>query len=103
MIRSVRFFSELGTRSVQLAGCMTSPTAAWVMQQTHQLSGPIQGGRCATSYLVHDRDGKVVPGVDAVFRSEDVAVMKTPYRAPTANAIAERWVGSVRRECLDHP
>ena len=61
------------------------------------------GGRCAACYLAHDRDDKFVPGVDAVFRSEDVAVMKTPYRAPTANAIAERWVGSVRRECLDHP
>ena len=103
MIRSVGFFSELGTRRVHLAGCMTSLTAAWVMQQTHQLSGSIQGGRCATSYLVHDRDGKVVPGVDAVVRSEDAAVMKTPNRAPTANTIAERWVGSVRRECLDHP
>ena len=98
----VLFFIELGTRRVHLAGCTTAPDAAWVTQQARQLSWTLQDGQVATRYLIHDRDGRFVPGFDAVFRSEGVEVVHTPYRAPTANAIAERWVGSVRRECLDH-
>ncbi len=98
----VLFFIELGTRRVHLAGCTTAPDAAWVTQQARQLSWTLQDGEVTARYLLHDRDGKFAPGFDAVFRSEGVEVVRTPYRAPTANAIAERWVGSVRRECLDH-
>jgi transposase InsO family protein len=97
----VLFFVELGTRRVHLAGCTAHPTAAWVTQQARQLSWQLQDGAIAARYLVRDRDSKFVPGFEAVFRSEGVAVLRTPYRAPTANAFAERWVGSVRRECLD--
>ena len=53
-------------------------------------------------YLIHDRDSKFVPGFDAVFQREGVESVRIPYRAPIANAIAERSVGSVRRECPDH-
>ena len=87
---------------MQLAGCITTPDAAWVTQQARQLSWRLQDGAIAARYLIHDRDSKFSPGFDAVFRSEGVEVVRTPYRAPIANAIAERWVGSVRRECLDH-
>jgi putative transposase len=87
---------------VHLAGCTAHPTAAWVTQQARQLSWQLQEGEVTARYLLHDRDSKFVPGFDAVFRSEGVEVVRTPYRAATANAIAERWVGSVRRECLDH-
>ena len=98
----VLFFIELGTRRVHLAGCTTTPDAAWVTQQARQLSWAIHDGELAARYLIHDLDSKFAPGFDAVFRSEGVEVVRTPYRAPTANAIAERWVGAVRRECLDH-
>ena len=98
----VLFFVELGTRHVRLAGCTTHPTAEWVTQQARHLSWQLQDGAVTARYLIHDRDSKFTPGFDAVLQSEGVEVVKTPYRAPTANAIAERWVGSVRRECLDH-
>ncbi len=98
----ILFFIELGTRRVRLAGCTAHPTAEWVTQQARQLSWQLQDGTITARYLLHDRDSKFVPGFDAIFRSEGVEIVRTPYRAPTANAIAERWIGSVRRECLDH-
>jgi hypothetical protein len=52
-------------------------------------------------FLIHDRDSKFGGGFDHVFKSEGIAVIRTPVQAPNANAHAERWVGSVRRECLD--
>jgi putative transposase len=98
----VLFFIELGTRRVHLAGCTAHPTGAWVTQQARHLSWQLQDGEVTARYLIHDRDSKFTPDFDTVFRSEGVEVVRTPHRAPTANAIAERWVGSVRRECLDH-
>jgi len=51
--------------------------------------------------LVHDRDSKFSRVFDEVFRSDGVEIIRTPFRAPQANAFAERWVGTVRRDCLD--
>jgi putative transposase len=98
----VLFFIELGTGRVHLAGCTASPTGAWVTQQARQLSWQLRDGEVAARYLLHERDSTFVPGFDAVFRSEGVEAVRTPYRAPRANAVAERWVRSVRQECLDH-
>jgi putative transposase len=98
----VLFFIELGTRKVHLAGCTAHPTAAWVTQQARHLSWKIQEGALPCRFLIRDRDAKFPPGFDAVFRSEGAEIVRTPYRSPRANAVAERWVGTARRECLDH-
>lgn len=98
----VLFVVELGTRRVRFVGCTANPTAEWTTQQARHLSWQLQDGAITARSLIHDRDSKIPPSFDAVFHSEGVAVVKSPYPAPTANTIPERWVGSVRRECLDH-
>jgi transposase InsO family protein len=97
----VLFFIELGTRKVHLAGCTVHPTAAWVTQQVRHLSRQIQDSALPCRFLIRDRDAKFPAGFDAVFRSEGAEIIHTPYRSPRANAVAERWVGTARRECLD--
>jgi putative transposase len=96
----VLFFIELSTRRVQVAGTTGRPESAWVTQQARNLA--VGGVLEDQSVLVRDRDAKFSGPFDEVFRTERLKVVKTPARAPKANAFAERWVGSVRRECLDH-
>jgi putative transposase len=95
----VLFFIELESRRVHLAGCTTNPSGAWVTQQARNLSftGLFQRVR----FLIHDRDSKFAAAFDEVFRSEGIKVIHTPIRAPQANAYAERFVRTVRAECLD--
>jgi putative transposase len=95
----VLFFIELGSRRVHLAGCTTSPTGGWVTQQARNLS--FTGLFERTRFLIHDRDSKFGASFDQVFRSEGITVIHTPIRAPQANAHAERFVRTVRAECLD--
>jgi putative transposase len=98
----VLFFIELGTRKVHLAGCTAHPTAAWVTQQARRLSWQIQEDALPRRFLIRDRDTKFSAGFDAIFRSERVEIVRIPHRSPRANAVAERWVDTVRREYLDH-
>src|SRR5206468_1026661 len=95
----VLFFIELESRRVHLAGCTTNPTGAWVTQQARNLS--FTGLFERMRFLVHDRDSKFAAAFDQVFRSEGIQVIHTPIRAPQANAYAERFVRTVRAECLD--
>lgn len=97
----VLFFIELGSRRVHLAGCTANPTGAWVTQQARQFAWLPQAQPLRFRFLIRDRDSKFTRDFDAIFGSEGIRVIKTPVRAPTANAIAERFVGTVRRECLD--
>ena len=98
----VLFFIEIGTRRIHLAGCTVKPTAAWVTQQARQFVWKLQEEGRVMRFVLHDRDTKFPAAFDTVFTSEDMEVILTPYRAPNANAYAERWVRSVREECLDH-
>ena len=98
----ILFFIEIGTRRVHFAGCTAHPTATWVAQQARHLCWTLQDAGAPPRFLIHDRDAKFPPAFDAVLASEGIAVARTPYRAPTANAYAERWVRSARAECLDH-
>jgi putative transposase len=93
------FFIEVGSRRAHLAGCTTNPTGAWVTQQARNLS--FTGALERMRFLIHDRDSKFSAAFDEVFRSEGIKVIHTPIRAPQANAYAERFVRTVRAECLD--
>jgi putative transposase len=98
----VLFFIELATRRVHLAGITTSPNGHWVTQQARNLLMHLDdGGADRLRVLIRDRDSKFISDFDEVFRSEGIRVIKAPVRAPKARAPAERWVGTVRRECLD--
>jgi hypothetical protein len=96
------FFIELGTRRVHLAGCTAIPDNAWVTQQARQLVWNLRHESPPMCFLIHDHDTKFSAAFDHVFLAEDISIVLTPCQAPKANAIAERWVRSVREECLDH-
>ena len=97
----VLFFIELGSRRVHLAGCTANPSGTWTAQQARQLAWSLSERPTPIRFLVHDRDSKFSNVFDEVFRGEGVEIIRTPFRAPKANAFAERWVGTVRRDCLD--
>ena len=97
----VLFFIHLATRRVYVAGCTTHPTSVWVSQQARQLVWSLSDSKTQTRFLIHDRDTKFSRAFDAVFRSEGIDSLLTPFHAPNANACAERWVRTVRQECLD--
>lgn len=96
----VLFGIEHGSRHVHIMGVTRNPDSAWVTQQARNLA--IGERLRKIRFLLRDRDARFSGPVDEVLRSEEVRVIKTPIRAPAANAIAERWVRTVREECLDH-
>ena len=95
------FLIELDTRRVYLAGVTTNPDGAWVTQQARNLLLALGERGPRVRFLIRDRDAKLSRAFDDVFCSEGAKMLVTPVRAPTANAYAERWVGTIRVECLD--
>jgi hypothetical protein len=97
----VLFFIELRTRRVHLAGVTAHPNQHWVTQQARQLIWNLETEAAELQVLIHDNDRKFTASFDAIFETEGFHVIHTPYQATNANAHAERWVRSVREECLD--
>jgi putative transposase len=95
----VLFAIHLGSRRVHVLGVTKNPDSAWVTQQARNLV--VGEGLTGIRFLIRDRDSKFSGPFDEVFRSEGVRIVKTPIRAPRANAFTERWVRTVRTECLD--
>ena len=95
----VLFFIAHANRRVWLAGCSTNPTGTWVTQQARNLGLDLADH--GVRFLIRDRDSKYSGTFDQVFGSGAIRIVKTPVRAPQANAIAERFVRTVRAECLD--
>jgi transposase InsO family protein len=96
----VLFFISLATRRIEYAACTSNPDGTWTAQQARNLMMQLGDDR-PFRLLIRDRDSKFGGGFDEVFRSEGVRVIRTPVRAPNANAYAERWVRTLREDCLD--
>ena len=97
----VLFLIEVETRRVHLLGLTVHPTGAWVSQAARNLLMDLEDRANRFRFLVRGRDTKFTAAFDAVFASAGIEVLRIPPRSPRANAYAERWVRTIRSECLD--
>jgi putative transposase len=97
----VLFFIQLSTRRVVAVGVTANPDSAWVTQQARNATMELNDRQLSIRFLLRDHDAKFTRSFDEVFGGEGGQVLRTPIRAPKANAYAERWVQTVQVECLD--
>jgi hypothetical protein len=97
----VLMFIHLGSRRILAAACTAAPDGAWVTQQARNLSWKLADEGVNLTVVIRDHDRKFPGSFDTVFEGDGAKVILTPLLAPRANAYAERWIGSCRRECLD--
>jgi putative transposase len=90
----------LPSRRVQVAGITPHPTAAFMQQCARQLAGPFDGFLLGKRYLLHDRDTKFTQAFDGLLKGSGVGPIVLPARSPNVNVYAERWVRSIKEECL---
>jgi transposase InsO family protein len=90
---------EHGRRRAHIAGITAHPTGAWVTQQARNLLMDLGNRATQFRFLIRDRDTKFTAAFDAVFDSANIRILRTPVRTPQATAIAERFIGTLRREC----
>src|SRR5262245_54873022 len=96
----ILFFIHLGSRKVHIAGMTPHPNAAWMMQIARNIIMEEWGFLSPGQYLIHDRDGKYCPAFQQIIDTAGVTRVPLPPRSPNLNAYAERWVRSVKEECL---
>lgn len=98
----VLFFINVDSRRVHVAGMTAHPDRQWMIQQARNLSMFFADESVKPRFLVRDWDTKFVSEFDTILQADDIEIIRLPFRAPNLNAYAERWVQSVKSECLDH-